>query len=167
MAFLQIQTGEKKGQKFEIDRDRVVMGRSHDNLICLESPAVSGEHCAIERDGRKFILKDLGSTNGTRLNSATIHEYRLSPKDVVSVGEIDILFDGNDIEPASTKSNPLIVTQVTAKMATASSHSASAPVQVHFAAKKNKRKTWVVVLIGLIVLVVATGAWFVLKLTQS
>ena len=69
MAFLRIIAGSQKGQKFEIDRDKVVIGRAPENVVAVDDAAMSGQHCAVLREGRKYTLKDLDSTNGTRLNN--------------------------------------------------------------------------------------------------
>ena len=98
MAFVKILTGSGKSTKIQIDRDEVVMGRDLSNVVPLDDVAASGRHCVIVRDGRQFTLRDLDSTNGTRLNDVKITEYRLSPKDIITVGATQILFDGDDIE---------------------------------------------------------------------
>ena len=98
MAFLKILTGPGRSQKVNIDRDEVIIGRNPENVLPIEDVAASGRHCAIVREGRRFTLHDLGSTNGTRLNDVKVTEYRLSPKDVITVGATQILFDGDDID---------------------------------------------------------------------
>lgn len=98
MAFLKVMSGSAKGHRFDIDRDEVVIGRAQDNAVVIEGPSVSSKHCAIIRDGRRFTLRDLESTNGTRLNDVRISEYQLSPGDTIDVGSIEVLFDGDDID---------------------------------------------------------------------
>ena len=50
------------------------------------------------KDGQKFILRDLDSTNGTRVNGAPAHDSQLSRKDIIQVGNVELMFDGTDIE---------------------------------------------------------------------
>ena len=121
MAYIKILTGERKGTRLEIDRDEVVFGRAPDNLIVLKDASVSSKHCAIIRSGRKFVIRDLGSTNGTCLNDVAITEHQLSPKDTIQVGNIEVLFDGEDIDPYEPISQPDADPQVTIKMPASSS----------------------------------------------
>ena len=98
MAFIKIVSGDSKGTRVDIDRDEVVLGRAADNLVVLTDASVSGKHCAVIRRGRQFLLRDLGSTNGTRLNDVTITEHQLSPGDVFMAGDVELAFDGDDAE---------------------------------------------------------------------
>ena len=110
MAFLKVTSGEMKGTKFQIDRDEVIIGRIPENVVHLDDPSVSGRHCAIRRVGRRFTLTDFKSTNGTRLNDVRVETYRLSAKDRISVGSVELIFDGDDIEDAHpTQIPPTIV----------------------------------------------------------
>jgi pSer/pThr/pTyr-binding forkhead associated (FHA) protein len=98
MAFIKIVSGDSKGTRVEIDRDEVVLGRAADNVVVLTDASVSGKHCAVIRSGRQFLLRDLGSTNGTRLNGVTITEHQLSPGDAFSAGDVEFSFDGEDVD---------------------------------------------------------------------
>jgi len=99
MAFLDVQSEPAAGKRYEIDRDETRIGRSADNELAIDDASVSSRHCAVLRDGRRFTLRDLGSTNGTRLNGAVVREQRLNPGDVFSVGSVDVRIEGEDIEP--------------------------------------------------------------------
>jgi predicted component of type VI protein secretion system len=102
MAFLKIMSGALVGTKYDIDKDETTIGRLPENVIPLNEPAVSSRHCAVVRDGKKFTLRDLGSTNGTRLNEKNISESRLKPKDIITIGAVEVVFDGEDIEVDQT-----------------------------------------------------------------
>lgn len=168
MAYLQVLSGDYKGQKFEIDRDRVIIGRSHDNLICIEAPSISGKHCVITRDGRKYTLQDLDSTNGTRLNDVRIKEYRLSPKDIVTVGDIQMRFDGPDIEAADTSKNEAVPdTQVTVRLSATTQRQTMSARATPFTKKKDSKAVWIIVTIVGVLLALVAAAWFIYKLTTS
>jgi len=162
MAYLRIMTGPQKGQKYEIDRDEVVIGRAQENVVVLEDPSVSSRHCAILRAGRRFTLRDLNSTNGTRLNSVTVKEHQLSPKDIVSVGGVDILFDGDDVEPFEP---PRAATgpQVTVRIPATSIGGAGKA----FKAKKDTKLFWIVALTIVGVTALAALAVFIVKILSS
>ena len=56
------------------------------------------------RDGVRYLLKDLESTNGTRLNSKDVSEAKLRPKDIVQIGSVEFLFDAEQTEAVDTHS---------------------------------------------------------------
>lgn len=165
MAFLRIMTGERKGQKFDIDRDDVVLGRAPENVVSLDDPSSSSHHCAVLRSGRRFTIKDLGSTNGTRLNNIQIKEYRLSPKDVITVGSTDILFDGGDEVEAFQAPSAANGPQVTVRLGPATGSPSA--VGAGFGAKKDSKVAWIVMLSVIGILILAAVGWFVKQLLSS
>ena len=94
-----------KGQTIPLDRDQISLGRRPENTVAVTDSGVSGQHCAIVREGQRFLLKDLGSTNGTRLNGKSITEAYLKPKDLVQLGATEFIVDGDDIEVVDDGSN--------------------------------------------------------------
>lgn len=101
MAVLIGMSAEVKGKSFEIDRDRVSIGRNTTNLITIEHPTVSGKHCCLLREGRRFSIKDLGSTNGTRINGTDVTDVApINPKDLLQIGSIEFMFDAEASEVA-------------------------------------------------------------------
>jgi pSer/pThr/pTyr-binding forkhead associated (FHA) protein len=104
MAALTGMSGDFKGKIFPIDRDVFTVGRSKDNGIVIDNPTVSGHHCSITRDGDRFILRDLESTNGTRLNAKEVVESKLRPKDLVQVGSVEFIFDSERLDATDTRS---------------------------------------------------------------
>lgn len=113
MAVLMGMAGDVKGKSFPIDRDEVTLGRSADNAIPLNNATVSGHHASIKREGDNYVLRDLGSTNGTRVNSREVKEAILRPKDLVQVGAVEFLFNSEamsfeDAQAAFTKTEVLV-----------------------------------------------------------
>ncbi|MDO8836775.1 MAG: FHA domain-containing protein, partial [Vicinamibacterales bacterium] len=68
------------------------IGRSDHNTVCIPRRNVSREHAAIQATPAGFLLKDLGSQNGTLVNGDTIKECLLHDGDVVIVGDAQIEF---------------------------------------------------------------------------
>jgi pSer/pThr/pTyr-binding forkhead associated (FHA) protein len=69
-------------------KDRVVLGRGAECDVVLENPGISRQHAEIIRDEEGgFILKDLGSQNGTLLNKKRVKEAALGESDVLSIGK--------------------------------------------------------------------------------
>jgi serine phosphatase RsbU (regulator of sigma subunit)/pSer/pThr/pTyr-binding forkhead associated (FHA) protein len=74
---------------------RVSLGRSADNdLTYPDDPVLSRRHLVIERDSGRWYAQDLGSKNGSLLNSEPLTSRReISPGDVVSAGQVRLIFD--------------------------------------------------------------------------
>jgi pSer/pThr/pTyr-binding forkhead associated (FHA) protein len=88
-------TNVKQGEEFELESAPLTIGRGGQNDVALEGDEyASAKHVRIEprRDG--VWVEDLGSTNGTFVNGSQIDEpQRLSPGDVVRVGDTEIRFE--------------------------------------------------------------------------
>jgi pSer/pThr/pTyr-binding forkhead associated (FHA) protein len=160
MAFLKITSGELKGTKFQIDRDEIVIGRAPENVVHIDDASVSGRHCMIRRDGRRFTLTDLKSTNGTCLNDVRIESYRLSAKDVIMVGSVSIVFDGDDIEDAHPTQIPPTIVRPSSKTGLGNSIEQSSRSNV-FGKRKSSKGIWIT--ISIIVGILGLGAlgWFI------
>ena len=153
MAFIKILTGERKGTRIDIDRDEIVFGRAPDNLVVLKDESISSKHCAIIRNGRKFVIRDLGSTNGTCLNDVEIQEHQLSPKDTISVGSVGVLFDGDDIDPFDNIATQSVEDpQATIKLST-SSNATNTKVF-----NRRRKKNWVVYTMWTLSAILTIGA---------
>ncbi len=79
--------GEPRGQRWIVDRDRVSIGRASDCDIVLPQRRVSRHHAQIERDEGGYLICDLGSKNGTRVNGEEVHDrpYRLKDGDEIQI----------------------------------------------------------------------------------
>ncbi len=85
-ASVVILKGHAEGMEYLVDRTPAVIGRDSHAEIRLTDPLVSREHAAILFRGGSFVLEDLGSTNGTLMNGASIKEARLRHGDTFRVG---------------------------------------------------------------------------------
>jgi hypothetical protein len=67
---------------------RVTLGRSRDCDCVLAEPSVSRRHAELRREGGRWLLRDLGSRNGTRVNGVRLlDEAEVCPGDRVSFGD--------------------------------------------------------------------------------
>jgi pSer/pThr/pTyr-binding forkhead associated (FHA) protein len=73
----------------DLTEDPVTIGRSAENMIQIDDPSVSGRHAQLHRAGETYLLKDLGSTNGTRVNGNNITEKELRPGDRLRFGKVE------------------------------------------------------------------------------
>jgi hypothetical protein len=91
MARLVVQTAE--GERTFYLRPMNSLGRHPNNSIQVLDKIVSKEHCRIERDGERFILRDLGSLNGTYLNGERVRgSSGLSHGDLITLGATRAVF---------------------------------------------------------------------------
>jgi len=83
--------GQELVQAF--DRDRIVVGRHEDSDLRLVSSMISRNHCVIFKEGRRFLVKDLRSQNGTWVNGRRIRSRKhLKIGDAIQVGPFRLLF---------------------------------------------------------------------------
>jgi hypothetical protein len=71
------------GAPVELFKKILLVGRRPDCDITLRSTTVSGHHCRLYVSQGYWFVKDLDSSNGTRVNGHPIKEHRLDPGDVV------------------------------------------------------------------------------------
>ncbi len=164
MAWLIGMSEEVKGQKYELVDNKVTIGRSGSNDIRVDHNTISSRHCCITCDNKQFILADLGSTNGTRVNSREVTETALKPKDLVQVGSLEFLFDAEEMEVENTDQFKQTQVQI-------STAQVQAPVRFENldpnADKGTVRKVWFFI-IGLIaVLALAVVVLFLYRLLSN
>ena len=99
--------GPLKGMTLALTDGEISVGREPSNKLWAVDSAVSRRHCAIvkQEDGR-FLLRDLGGRNGTRVNGERIEKYELCHRDQISVGNSTLVFLLGD-EEAIAERNPL------------------------------------------------------------
>jgi pSer/pThr/pTyr-binding forkhead associated (FHA) protein len=79
----------------------MTIGRHPENLVVISDPASSRRHCVIERNGNGWRLRDLNSSNGTRLNGLVVETSRILPGDIVTIGGTRIVL----VAPAANMSD--------------------------------------------------------------
>jgi hypothetical protein len=82
-----------EGRRIPVADRPVVIGRLSSCDIPLGDPQVSRRHAEVRRDPEGFTVFDLGSTNGTAVNGATVRERRLSDGDELRIGSATIRFE--------------------------------------------------------------------------
>jgi pSer/pThr/pTyr-binding forkhead associated (FHA) protein len=73
------------GSPIEIMKDLIVVGRKEECDLRLEHKSVSKMHCVIVKTDGLLLLRDLGSTNGTRVNGTRVRRAALLPNDQLSI----------------------------------------------------------------------------------
>jgi predicted component of type VI protein secretion system len=91
------------GIAHELVEDLITIGRAPDNtIIIIGDPSVSSRHAQLQLVGEVYRLKDLGSTNGTRVNGIPVTEVALRFEDRIRFGSTEARY-----EPDTTGSQPL------------------------------------------------------------
>lgn len=81
--------------RVELNADFLTIGRLPDCDITIEDPNVSRKHAEIRPAGDSFVVVDLGSTNGTRVNGVRVDQRELQDGDELSFGSIRIVFEAS------------------------------------------------------------------------
>lgn len=78
----------------DLDEEVLHVGRAPDNDVPIMDLRASRHHCKVERHGGdQYVLVDLGSQNGTRLNGHLVDRVGLEPGDMIGVGQAKIWFE--------------------------------------------------------------------------
>ncbi len=95
MTILTLKFKEKNIREYALLRGQhLTVGRSQDNDIVIDNPAVSGYHARVESVASSFILRDLDSTNGIFVNKKRIQgQYALQHNDIVLIGKHELVYD--------------------------------------------------------------------------
>ena len=91
-ALLVVKRGPNAGSRFLLDKDVTTAGRHPESDIFLDDVTVSRRHASFERDGQVFVVRDVGSLNGTYLNRERIDEVQLANGDEVQIGKFRLVF---------------------------------------------------------------------------
>jgi len=87
MASLKFVDGPRAGETVELAGGPVLIGRLRECQIVLADGLVSSRHARVERTDNRWVLTDLGSSNGTTLNSAPVQTAALSDGDLIQIGD--------------------------------------------------------------------------------
>src|SRR3954452_1714358 len=94
-----------EGPAITLDRAMVVVGRHPNCDTRLDSLRVSRHHCCMTRDQDDVVVRDLGSTNGIRINGQRVESGRVRPGDELSIAHIRYRLD-NGLAQEKTLADP-------------------------------------------------------------
>src|SRR5512147_157929 len=103
-----MRSGPTPGAAFALEGDQMTIGRDSTNEIVINDAEVSRRHARLTFQGGKYVLEDLGSTNGTFVNGQRLAGPRvLKAGEVVSFGEqIILVFEAINADPGATMVSP-------------------------------------------------------------
>jgi hypothetical protein len=82
-----------EGKRTVLSGPVAVIGRSRECEVTLSDPNVSRRHAEVRRDGSAWVVVDLGSTNGIKVNRRRVEEARLENGDTITLGLTDLTFE--------------------------------------------------------------------------
>jgi pSer/pThr/pTyr-binding forkhead associated (FHA) protein len=137
----------------EIVKDLTLVGRKQECDLCLSHKSVSKMHCVIVKTDGLLLLRDLGSTNGTRVNGQRVRRAALLPNDNLAIAgfkfRIDLAPDVPPVQPFE-RTQPLDTSELQEmleqKGGRGSAHASNgAPLQPnplpdHYPAEEGKKK---------------------------
>lgn len=89
---LVVRTGPQAGERFVLRDVLTRLGRHPASEISLDDITVSRRHAEITREGRRYVVRDVGSLNGTYVNQERIDEVGLEHGDEVQIGKFRLVF---------------------------------------------------------------------------
>jgi len=90
---LKVRSGSLGGSTLQLRYPTTTFGRTAEcDYRFADDEGVSRVHCNITGEGGRFLLRDLGSTNGTLVNGNEVESIELRNGDVITIGEIELEF---------------------------------------------------------------------------
>ena len=89
--YLDIRNAAGRRQLVLREGEPITIGRHSENKLTLVDHMASRFHCVIERRGGQYVIRDLGASNGTRVNGKLVKATALAPGDVVTVGQTNLV----------------------------------------------------------------------------
>lgn len=90
-TMLVVRQGPEIGTRFSLVGDQVTVGRVPDNQIQLDDVTVSRQHAVFVREGDEWLVRDLGSLNGTYVNNQRIEESVVRHGDDLQIGRFRLV----------------------------------------------------------------------------
>lgn len=105
---LVMRSGPMPGMIYPLESELITLGRDPGNSIAINDAEISRRHARLSLQGGKYVLEDLGSTNGTFVNGQRLGgPHVLKPGDVISFGEqIALIYESVAFDPGATVASP-------------------------------------------------------------
>ncbi|NOJ92914.1 FHA domain-containing protein [Corallococcus sp. CA049B] len=103
-AFVYVERGPGAGQLVPLRQGSITLGRSSTSDLRLQHASISRRHAQLTRRGNVFMVRDLGSQNGTFVNRQRIKgEVELQPGDELSLGNATLRLRGSGAGPTLSR----------------------------------------------------------------
>jgi hypothetical protein len=84
--------GNRTGESFTLDQDRMSIGRTPDAAVFLDDVTVSRNHALLVHRDDGIYIDDLGSLNGTYVNRRRIESHKLDDGDEIQIGKYKLSY---------------------------------------------------------------------------
>jgi pSer/pThr/pTyr-binding forkhead associated (FHA) protein len=91
-ALIVVKRGPNAGSRFLIDKDVTTAGRHPESDIFLDDVTVSRRHAEFRREDGRFVVRDVGSLNGTYVNRQRVDQTVLANGDELQIGKFKLTF---------------------------------------------------------------------------
>ena len=92
MPSLNVVTNDGRSYSLPIAKEKIIIGRSKDNNLILSDKTVSRHHAEIVKTREGYLLTDLGSYNGIKVNEKSVQSILLKHNDKIRIGVTDLTF---------------------------------------------------------------------------
>ena len=89
---IEVQFEEEPAREIPITQGRIILGRTSDNDLQIDSKFVSRHHAQIITYGPDSVIEDLNSTNGIYLRGKRVKKRRLKDGDLFVIGEHELMY---------------------------------------------------------------------------
>jgi pSer/pThr/pTyr-binding forkhead associated (FHA) protein len=97
-GLLVVRSGDQTGESFALDIPIVSIGRHPESVIYLDDVTVSRRHAEVHHVGGAYVVRDLGSLNGTYVDQERVEEQQLMHGDELQIGKFRMVyFDGAEV----------------------------------------------------------------------
>ena len=166
---LTMRSGPNPGTVYALDSDQISIGRDSTNEIPVNDAEVSRHHSRLTFQGGKYVLEDMGSTNGTFVNGQRLTGPRvLKSGEVVSLGEqIVFVYEAVESDPGATMVSPRKAPAIRPPVATPppppQAYAGQVPVDpmIGLTPAKKTNPVPIAIAVGAVVLICACISFFV------
>ncbi len=88
-------------QDYDLDKERITIGRKADNDIVINNLAVSGQHAAVITIMNDSFMEDMDSTNGVVVNGIPVKKHFLQNNDVIEIGKYKLKYLNDHVSQTS------------------------------------------------------------------
>ena len=119
MPTITIKAPNDPSQRFEVSPNRktITLGRSSKSDVKISCASISGNHATIRKLDEGYVLRDLGSTNGTKLDGTKVSEIHIKGGQNIKLGDVIFTFkpDPDSESSGSREELPPITTKAKSK----------------------------------------------------
>ncbi|MBW4049897.1 MAG: FHA domain-containing protein [Proteobacteria bacterium] len=105
---LLVATDGRTVQEITLTQGRIIVGRTPDNDLQIDSRFVSRHHCQITTAANSSVIEDLNSTNGIYVKSRRVRRHYLNDGDVVLVGKHELIYVDERLARTRTNINDTV-----------------------------------------------------------